>query len=89
MLLHPYSMKVLSKIKFVGIANDIENLCRKVLPSNFVAEAITKHKMWENDTNDNIDYLDFISLKKDFYLYVTEAIKISTTLPAPTCSIEC
>lgn len=45
MQLHPYAMKDLSKNKFIGIANYIENLYGYILSSNFVNEATTWFEM--------------------------------------------
>jgi len=60
------------------------------LSANFVVEVTFWHKMWENYIKplDSTEYLDSMGPAQDFYSSVTEAIKISATLPALICSIE-
>ncbi|XP_025412890.1 uncharacterized protein LOC112685271 [Sipha flava] len=88
--LHPYAMKIMSKVQFICTSNDIVKLYGNILSSNFVTEATTWYEMWNNGEKplDSIEYLDLIEMSKDFYPAVANAIKIGATLPTTTCSIE-
>lgn len=85
----PDAIKKLDKVSFLAVAKDINSLYGDIL-SNFIAETIAWYEMWKNETilNESLEYADLICQATPFYPAVAEAVKISLTLPATTCSIE-
>ena len=86
--LHQKEMNKLDNVSFLSVVEDINSLYGDILP-NFTAGAMC-YEMWKNKGIANLipDWMTLIDEATPFYPAVSEALQISMTFPAKTCSIK-